>query len=281
MTQSSVGFAGTVDDAQWATLAPLLGNGPIVDAAASLLVTAVAGNRRVLVAAGKAFSSGILTTLSAAESPADIVAPTAGQWHLVVLRRVWATKVTSLVTIPHTTTADATQATPPTTYPAAMLASPGVQEDQPLAWAWVSVSSTAVAVWDLRILPNTSRLGTITTLADALAMYTAAAGWTLNSATIAYSSTVAQVRFSVTRTGGTIAGTTDGNIGNTLVLTTKAAFGTLKPAVQAPLPVLSTGVAAGFFMETFGDVLISTSVPGQSIINGDSFVIGGSFVRSI
>lgn len=159
MAQSSVGFNGTVNEIQWAKLAPFIGQDDVGDAAAVAGVTQVPGFRRVLVPAGVVTGWGVQTTLSAAESPAaDMPAPAAGQWHLLVLRRVWATKATSLLTIPHTTTTNVAQTAPPTTYPAAMLANPGVQDDVPYAWLWVNVTTTNVAIWPILKPTNTARI---------------------------------------------------------------------------------------------------------------------------
>lgn len=161
MAMTSIGFNGTVSDLQWAKLAPLLGTGLLgcVDASASLAVTAVAGFRRAQVAAGTAGACGVATTLDAPASPgADMPAPAAGQWHLLVLRRVWASSTTTLETLAGPTTTNTAQTVAPATFPAALLVAPGVQADQPLAWLWVNVTTTAVAVFDLRKLPNTDRV---------------------------------------------------------------------------------------------------------------------------
>lgn len=152
MAQTSVGFAGTVNDAEWAVLSSFLGNQACVSSQASLAVTPVGGARSVSVAAGVAYGDGVQTTLSASETVA-LTTPTNGQWYLIVLRRVWATKVSSLVAIPHTTTSTALPTVIPTSYPAAMLAAPGTQADQPLAWAWCNSANTTVITSDLRQQP--------------------------------------------------------------------------------------------------------------------------------
>ena len=96
MAQASVGFTGTINDLQWAGMAPLLGHDDVGDAAATAGVTQVAGFRRVLVPAGVFAGWGVQTVVTPAESPAaDMPAPAAGQWHLLVLRRIWASKATS------------------------------------------------------------------------------------------------------------------------------------------------------------------------------------------
>lgn len=152
MAQTSVGFAGTVNDAEWAVLSSFLGNQACVSSQASLAVTPVGGARSVSVAAGVAYGDGVQTTLSASETVA-LTTPTNGQWYLVVLRRVWATKVSSLVAIAHTTTTTTVPTSAPTTYPAGMLAQPGIQSDQPLAWAWCNSANTTVVTSDLRQQP--------------------------------------------------------------------------------------------------------------------------------
>lgn len=152
MAQTSVGFAGTVNDAEWAVLSSFLGNQACVSSQASLAVTPVSGARSVSVAAGVGYGDGVQTTLSAPETVA-LATPTNGQWYLIVLRRVWTTKATSLVAIPHSTTSTALPTSAPTSYPAAMLVAPGTQADQPLAWAWCNSANTTVVVSDLRQQP--------------------------------------------------------------------------------------------------------------------------------
>lgn len=123
----------------------MFGNDYAVGGPADLKVTPVAGNRQVTVAAGTAFGRGVTTVLSTPETQ-SIAAPTNGQWHLLVLRRIWATKTTSLQVIAHTTTTTTPPTAPPLTYPGGLLSSPGVQDDQPIAWLWVNSGSTAVVV---------------------------------------------------------------------------------------------------------------------------------------
>lgn len=150
MAQTSVGFAGTVNDAEWAVISGYLGNGYCVGSNGHLLTTAVGGSRAVSVAAGIAYGDGVQTTLSSAENVA-LATPTNGQWYLITLRRVWATKVTSLVAIPHTTTSNTAPTAAPSTYPAAMLVQPGIQSDQPIAWAWCNSANTTLVIFDLRL----------------------------------------------------------------------------------------------------------------------------------
>lgn len=149
MALSSVGFNGTVNDIQWASLAPGLGQTYTVDAYGHLKATAVAGVRNVTISAGSATGRGVKTTLSADETVA-LPIPAAGQWHLLVLRRVTATKATTLVAIPHTTTVDGSQYDYPGSYPAAMHSTPGVDDDQPLWWAFVGLGNTDIKLVDLR-----------------------------------------------------------------------------------------------------------------------------------
>lgn len=159
MAQTSIGFAGAVNEAAWSKLSAFLGSNPCVGTVADLALSAVGGVRRVLVAAGSAYQDGILTTLSVGESPpVDIVAPAAGQWHLVVLRRVWATKTTSLVYLAHTTTTNVLPSVVPTTYPAGLLVNPGTSSDQVLGWAWANVTNTTLALYDLRRISDAGRI---------------------------------------------------------------------------------------------------------------------------
>jgi len=160
MTQTSIGFDGTVDTIQWAKLARFLGREYCVDTTAALSGSQVPATRTVAIAPGAAFGRGVVTTLDASEN-VPLPTPAAGQWYLIVLRRVWASKATSLVAIPHTTTTTSVPTSYPLTYPAAMLASPGIQDDQPVLWAWVNQANTTMSLVDLRTKASATEAVTI------------------------------------------------------------------------------------------------------------------------
>lgn len=124
--------------------------------------------RSVNFAAGFATACGVGTLSTAVENLA-LPTPTGGQWHLLVRRIDWqpAGGTVSLLAIAHTTTAASPVPTaPPTTYPAGLKTTPGVQYDQLLGWAWVNSANTTVYVWDLRRYPEHMMPRDLGTVAD-------------------------------------------------------------------------------------------------------------------
>lgn len=151
MAQTSWGFDGTINEAQWSEMAGLLGNGYVAADSASCVVTAVPGARSVSVSAGTLYGDGIVTVLDAAETVA-MTTPVNGQWYVIALRRTWATNSTALVAIAGATTSTSTPTAPPSTLPT-LNADPGVLTDQPIAWGWCNSANTTVVVYDMRQFP--------------------------------------------------------------------------------------------------------------------------------
>lgn len=149
MAWSSVGFDGTINEAQWSALAGLLGNGYVAAGNGDCLVTAVAGARSVSVAAGSLYGDGVLSTNSAPETVA-MTTPVNGQWYVIALRRTWATNTAALVAIAGATTTTTTPTAPPTSFPT-LNTNTGVLTDQPIAWAWCNSANTTVVVYDIRL----------------------------------------------------------------------------------------------------------------------------------
>ena len=151
MAWTNVGFDGTINEAQWASLAGLLGNGYVAAGNGDCLATAVPGARSVSVAAGSLYGDGILSTNSAPETVA-MTTPVNGQWYVIALRRTWATNTAALVAIAGATTTTTTPTAPPTSFPT-LNTNVGVLTDQPIAWAWCNSANTTVVVHDLRMSP--------------------------------------------------------------------------------------------------------------------------------
>lgn len=151
MAQTSWGFDGTINEAQWSEMAGLLGNGYVAADSASCVVTAVPGARSVSVSAGTLYGDGIVTVLDDAETVA-MTTPVNGQWYVIALRRTWATNSTALVAIAGATTTTSTPTAPPSTLPT-LNADPGVLTDQPIAWGWCNSANTTVVVYDMRQFP--------------------------------------------------------------------------------------------------------------------------------
>lgn len=149
MAWTNVGFDGTINEAQWASLAGLLGNGYVAAGNGDCLATAVPGARSVSVAAGSIYGDGILSTNSAPETVA-MTTPVNGQWYVIALRRTWATNTAALVAIAGATTTTTTPTAPPTSFPT-LNTNVGVLTDQPIAWAWCNSANTTVVVYDIRL----------------------------------------------------------------------------------------------------------------------------------
>lgn len=151
MAWTSWGFDGTINEAQWAQMAGLLGNGYVAAGNGDCLVTAVGGARSVSVAAGTLYGDGVVSTNSAAETVA-MTTPVNGQWYVISLRRTWATNTVALVAIAGATTTTTTPTAPPTSFPT-LNTNVGVLTDQPIAWAWCNSANTTVVIFDIRLFP--------------------------------------------------------------------------------------------------------------------------------
>lgn len=153
----SAGYSGTVNEAQWSRLfdaAPYW-----VDLAGGQ-VAAVANARSVSIADGAIFGRGVRDVLTGVANL--VLAPPAsgGLWYLIAARRTWGTGAsTTVVAITGGTTDGTVPATPPTTLPtgaassgsAGFQRSPGVVDDQPLAWVHVRAADTTLTLFDLRL----------------------------------------------------------------------------------------------------------------------------------
>lgn len=152
MAITSAGYAGTVNDAQWARLARYHGSGYAVRDRASFACAVIGTSRTFSVSAGEACAFGILDTNDAPVTLAPTLPASGGRWYLIALRRTWLSKVSALVIIPHTTTTTTVPTAAPTTLPANNSA-PGSVDDQPLFFVWANATTTSTLVVDLRELP--------------------------------------------------------------------------------------------------------------------------------
>lgn len=139
------GFQGTVNEVQWAKLMAGLGQkytlvsgDPVRSTGRTVFI-----DPRLQIGAGVAFEHDAVKSLV-------VPTPAAGQWHLLVARRVWGgTPSVSYVLIPGATTADAAQATPPATLPAARNKTPGLTDDEPVAWIHTRASTTTLTLFQM------------------------------------------------------------------------------------------------------------------------------------
>lgn len=158
MAITAYGYEGEIGQTQWARLTGMLGVRHAVDSLADLAVAAVAGTRRVGIGPGRALGYGVVVESS---STVFIDLPTpagAGQWFLIALRRNWGTKANTFECIAGAVTTSAiAPVLSPGAYPAAMNSTPGVADDQPLAWVWASGTSTVLSIFDIRDLDLEAR----------------------------------------------------------------------------------------------------------------------------
>lgn len=164
MTITSYGYRGTIDEVQWARMAPHIsaaryGVVGIDDCA----VTAVAGADRTLeVAPGRAWGQGVMDELNHNPEPLRVQLPavaSGSRWDLIALRRSWLETPgkTSLVSVQGTSTK---------AIPANRLAAAGDVDDQPLALVRIVAGQSAPAeIVDLRCWAESGGVQVLTDLA--------------------------------------------------------------------------------------------------------------------
>lgn len=148
------GVQGTVNEVQWAKLAAglsqkytLVTGNPITSSGRTLTITP-----RLSVGCGVAVDN------STNESVVTPV-PTTGQWFLLCLRRVWGvSRGASYVLINGPTTADAVQTATPATLPGTRNSTPGVMDDEPVAWVHARSSTTTLNIFQLSARPGATLL---------------------------------------------------------------------------------------------------------------------------
>lgn len=146
MAITSVGYDGTIDEAQWAQMIKKVGSSDygVVDGT-DLRVTAVAGaDRTVSIAPGTGWGHGVLDTLDANATIALDTVSSGSRWDLVALRRDWtgAAGTTTVVKV----NGSSAQA-----LPTGRLTGPGTVDDQPLALVKITAGQTQPsAILDLR-----------------------------------------------------------------------------------------------------------------------------------
>lgn len=139
---TSYGYDGTMSEAGWAVLAPLLGSRERFAGASDFAVSiGGVGSRAITVAAGTACGHGVADVNSAAINLNATAVASGTRWDTVVIRRTWSTNSTTVAI----NTGGATQT------PVVLNTSPGIVDDQPIALILVSSASTTVqSVVDLR-----------------------------------------------------------------------------------------------------------------------------------
>lgn len=159
MAATTFGWAGTVNESQFATLSVL--TQPQDYAKLTLTdwtVTAVSGQRAVSVSPGTAGGEGAWTTTDAAEVATIATTPTNGQWFLLVRNRNWPNKISAFTLRAHATTAVGAAGATPSTFPSTVKTQPGVEDDVPVAWVWANSANTNLTIVPIlrptRVLPR-------------------------------------------------------------------------------------------------------------------------------
>lgn len=141
MAITSTGYQGTVGDVQWARMVARVGASIYsVDEPNSFKLAATTGTRAATVSSGGASGFGIYDFSNATETITFDSVPTGSRWDLVVLRRTWSTKTTSIAIVQ----GGSAKAIPPRT------TNPGVVDEQPLYLVNVIPGSALGAIVDLR-----------------------------------------------------------------------------------------------------------------------------------
>jgi hypothetical protein len=175
MTLTNVGFKGTVSDAQWSTLALLLGHDDCLVAQGDLRVTPSGTKGQYVLGTGGGYGDGVRTDndapLTFPDSPLN---PANGQWYLIALNRKWndAQSTTTVVVRNGPTTAAATPGgvTVPASLPATSTSQPGVDSDVPVCWLWQGSGSPTPIIVPL-LLPSSASVPRKGTSAQRDALY--------------------------------------------------------------------------------------------------------------
>lgn len=313
MAITSVGYDGTVDEAQWASMVSKIGGYEYgVDAAGHFAVTQSAGTRMISIAAGLAWGRGVMD-ISDAASVIQLDAVTTGaRYDLVALRRTWGPAnggPTELVVI---------KGTSAKAIPSGRQASPGVVDDQPLALVRVQAGSASIPeIIDLRLWGRNggqlyARNDLVRSYIDAvgtelcvgttewqrtigdnnLAVWVnsgdrsdtgfqqvssgSASGWAVDYIRYRHKNGMVELLTKFMRTGADIETPNNGDIGNQHIATV--------PAVAAPTDwwkVLSsgaTGRAATGYIGTDRKIYL-TGVTPRFIAKGESFSLGGVYFK--
>lgn len=138
------GFQGTVNEVQWGKLLSGVGQKYVLASGGDV----TSAGRTLTVPPRVDIGCGVMVEENASTN-ITVPTPAAGQWHLLVLRRSWSTRTAAYQLIPGATTADAAQTAPPATLPAARQKTPGITDDEPVAWVHTRASTTLLSIWQL------------------------------------------------------------------------------------------------------------------------------------
>lgn len=312
MAISSVGYDGTVDEAQWASMVSKVGGYEYgVDKAGDFAVTQSAGTRMVSIAPGVAWGRGVLDVSDTLVVVQLDAVTTGTRYDLIALRRSWGPAnggPSELVVIKGTSA----RALPP-----GRMSSPGVTDDQPLALVRVQAGSSSLPeVLDLRVwgrnggqlfarndlvrtylntegteinvqgalwartvasngVAQWERYGTRNDSGWVRPSVSGASGWRLDYLRYRVKDGVCQLALSAVRTGADIPSTPSGNIANILLAT---APGAARPmSWWAPLTSGPAGRMVAGYVEVESGKIYLTATTAQFIAKGEEIQLSGHY----
>jgi len=314
MAITSVGYDGTVDEVQWASMVSKVGSSEYgVNGASDFLVAQTSGTRMINVSAGLAWGRGVMDISDAAAVIQLDAVTTGSRYDLIALRRSWGPTnggPTEIVVIKGTSTK---------AIPSGRQSNPGVIDDQPLALVRVQAGSASIPeVIDMRVWARNGGCfavndlvrsyvntpGTVITIIDAIWMRTIGAnnvaqwvnladllstGWSHNALSAAsgweilYQATKRSLDtvscfIQFRRTGAAIYVPTDGNLSNQKIATMSATYRPDTLMNSGVMSTATTGRMATANAHYAGSVeLTAVSGGGQNIEKGDTFTMQGTW----
>lgn len=315
MAITSVGYDGTVDEAQWASMVSKVGSYEYgVDGAGDFSVTQVAGTRMLSVAGGIAWGRGVMDLSDDTQIIQLEPVSTGSRWDLIALRRTWGPLSggpTELVVIKGTSSKQ---------IPSGRQNTPGVVDDQPIALIRVQAGLSGIPeMIDLRVWGRNggqlyakddlvrsyiSAVGTEINIdgilwqrivgSNGTAAWVehgqrsdtgwksttsgAASGWKVGYINYRAKDDLVELIVSVERTGGSITPSDSGDIPNYVVATVPQAA-----APQYWWHTLSSGpsgrTASGSIGAGSGEVTLQSVAGTAPIIRGDVIQLGGMYFK--
>lgn len=312
MAITSVGYDGTVDEAQWASMVSKIGGYEYgVDKAGDFAVSQVSGTRMISIATGLAWGRGVMDISDAATVIQLDPVSTGSRYDLIAIRRSWgpANGGPSELVVIKGTSAKA--------LPSGRQSNPGITDDQPLALVRVQAGSASLPeIVDLRVWGRNggqlyakddlarsyiNAVGTEINVAGTLWERTsgannvaqwnkigtrgdtstqsvtsgAASGWRVDYIRYRSKDGLTQVWVSFERTGGTVSVPANGDIANLHVCTVPNAA---KPGSWwQPLSTGATGRVVAGHLDAQGRVYLDAVGGGREIQKGELFTLTGMY----
>lgn len=149
----TAGFQGSVSEVQWGKI------NSVPDRKYRLIAgTPVRGaaTRQVIVDPRGSVGCGVLVENTTAETlSAPAVGAGTGRWYLLVLRRTWGTsRGAAYLLLEGDATANAVQSVMPNAFPASRQESPGLVDDEPVAWVHIRSGTSVPKIWNLMRLKH-------------------------------------------------------------------------------------------------------------------------------